>query len=38
MSEATKILEVDEDKVWDAIARKRDIAKTTFIKHVDAWV
>lgn len=43
--EATKALEllmraieVDEDEVWDARARKRDTAKATFIKHSDAWI
>ncbi|OGZ00139.1 MAG: hypothetical protein A2945_00405 [Candidatus Liptonbacteria bacterium RIFCSPLOWO2_01_FULL_52_25] len=30
-------LEVEEDEVWDAIARRRDTAKARFISHRRAW-
>lgn len=43
--EATKVvdllvsaLEIDEDVIWDSVARKREATKTKFVKHQDAWL
>ena len=30
-------LEIEEDEAWDALARKRDAAKTRFVSHRRAW-
>ncbi len=30
-------LEVEEDEVWDALARGRDTAKARFVPHRRAW-
>ena len=30
-------LEVEEDEIWDALARKRDTAKADFTSHSRAW-
>ncbi|MEK9180433.1 MAG: hypothetical protein AAB897_03405 [Patescibacteria group bacterium] len=30
-------LEIEEDEVWDALARKRESAKARFVSHRRAW-
>ena len=30
-------LEIEEDQVWDSIAKRRDTKKTKFISHKNAW-
>jgi len=30
-------IEIDEDEVWNAIAKKRDTKKAPFITHEKAW-
>ncbi len=30
-------VEIEEDRVWDEIASKRDIKKAKFISHKNAW-
>jgi len=30
-------LEIEEDTLWDEIARKRDTSKSTFVSHNKAW-
>ena len=31
-------LELEEDQVWDALAKARDTKKTRLVSHEDAWV
>lgn len=30
-------LEIEEDQVWDALAKKRDTPKPKFLSHDNAW-
>lgn len=30
-------LEIEEDTIWDTLARKRDTSKSTFVNHNKAW-
>ncbi len=30
-------LELEEDRVWDEIAKKRDTKRTRFVSHAKAW-
>ena len=30
-------LEIEEDVIWDSIAKKRDTKKTKFLSHSNAW-
>ena len=32
-----RALEIEEDEVWDAIARSRDKRRATFVTHARAW-
>jgi len=30
-------LEIEEDRIWDALARKRDTRRARFLPHKEAW-
>ena len=32
-----RAMEIEEDQVWDALARRRDTTKARFVSHKEAW-
>jgi energy-converting hydrogenase A subunit M len=33
-----KALEIEEDEIWDAVAKKRDTSKAKYVTHKNAWL